>query len=96
MLGRVAQALGPFVAELTISGAHSMGEVLFPALVEGFALRQGYALKREEVLGIGTLYTLYDGASGQEQARITIKLTTSAEGFADLFRTAGRYGPFDA
>ncbi|UWQ15769.1 substrate-binding domain-containing protein [Aliiroseovarius sp. M344] len=77
-------SLGPFVAELTISGAYSMGQVLFPALVEGFALRQGYALKREEVLGIGTLYTLYDGASGQEQARITIKLTTSAEGFADL------------
>ncbi|MCI2394638.1 phosphate ABC transporter substrate-binding/OmpA family protein [Aliiroseovarius sediminis] len=77
-------SLGPFVAELTISGAHSMGEVLFPALVEGFALRQGYALKREDVLGVGTLYTLYDGASGQEQARITIKLTTSAEGFADL------------
>lgn len=77
-------SLGPFVAELVISGAYSMGEVLFPALVEGFALREGYALKREEVLGIGTLYTLYDGASGQEQARITIKLTTSAEGFADL------------
>ncbi|WP_371170123.1 substrate-binding domain-containing protein [Aliiroseovarius sp. 2305UL8-7] len=77
-------SLGPFVAELTISGAHSMGEVLFPALVEGFALRQGYALKREELLGVGTLYTLYDGASGQEQARISIKLTTSAEGFADL------------
>lgn len=77
-------SLGPYVAELTISGAHSMGEVLFPALVEGFSLRQGYALKREELLGIGTLYTLYDGASRQEQARITIKLTTSAEGFADL------------
>ena len=77
-------SLGPFVAELTISGAYTMGEVLFPALVEGFALREGYALKREEVLGVGTLYTLYDGASGQEQARITIKLTTSAEGFADL------------
>lgn len=76
--------LGPFVAELTISGAYAMGEVLFPALVEGFALREGYALKREEVLGIGTLYTLYDGVSGQEQARITIKLTSSAEGFADL------------
>lgn len=77
-------SLGPYVAELTISGAHSMGEVLFPALVEGFALRQGYALKREELLGVGTLYTLYDGTSRQEQARITIKLTTSAEGFADL------------
>ncbi|MHA6265577.1 phosphate ABC transporter substrate-binding/OmpA family protein [Aliiroseovarius sp. CAU 1755] len=77
-------SLGPYVADLTISGAHSMGAVLFPALVEGFALRQGYALKREELIGIGTLYTLYEGSSGQEAARITIKLTTSAEGFADL------------
>ncbi|WP_282182049.1 phosphate ABC transporter substrate-binding/OmpA family protein [Aliiroseovarius marinus] len=77
-------SLGPFVAELTISGAHNMGAVLFPALVEGFALRNGYALKREEIQGVGTLYTLLEGGSGHEVARFTIKLTTSSEGFADL------------
>lgn len=77
-------SLGPFIAELTISGAHNMGAVLFPALVEGFALRNGYALKREEVQGVGTLYTLLEGGSGQDVARFTIKLTTSSEGFADL------------
>lgn len=77
-------SLGPFVAELTISGAHNMGAVLFPALVEGFALRNGYALKREEMQGVGTVYTLLEGGSGQEVARFTIKLNTSSEGFADL------------
>lgn len=77
-------SLGPFIAELTISGAHNMGAVLFPALVEGFALRNGYALKREEVQGVGTLYTLLEGGTGQDVARFTIKLTTSSEGFADL------------
>ncbi|SMR82493.1 phosphate ABC transporter substrate-binding protein, PhoT family [Aliiroseovarius halocynthiae] len=77
-------SLGPFVAELTISGAHNMGAVLFPALVEGFALRKGYALKREEIQGVGTLYSLLEGGTGQEVARFTIKLTTSSEGFADL------------
>ncbi|WP_432448572.1 phosphate ABC transporter substrate-binding/OmpA family protein [Aliiroseovarius marinus] len=77
-------SLGPYVAELTISGARNMGAVLFPALVEGFALRQGYALKREELRGIGTLYTLLEGNNGQELARVTIKQSTSSEGFADL------------
>ncbi len=76
--------LGSFVAEFTISGAQEMGAVLIPALVEGFALRHSYALKREELAGVGFLYTLFEGDAGREAARITIKLTSSDEGFADL------------
>lgn len=77
-------ALGPFVAELVISGAQNMGSVLLPALIEGFALRQGYALKREDLRGVGTLYTLLEGSTGQDVARISIRLNTSSEGFSDL------------
>lgn len=76
--------LGPFVADLVISGSQNLGAVLLPALVEGFALRQGYALKREERPGPSIFYTLYEGDSGQEAARVTIRLTSSGEGFADL------------
>lgn len=77
-------SLGPFVADLVISGSQNLGAVLLPALVEGFALRQGYALKREEQPGPSIFYTLYEGDSGQEAARVTIRLTSSGEGFADL------------
>ncbi len=76
--------LGAYVAEFTISGAREMGEVLIPALIEGFALRQSYALKRETLSGTGLLYTLYESESDKTAARITIRLTNSDEGFADL------------
>lgn len=77
-------SLGPYVADLVISGARELSAVLMPALVEGFALRQGYALKREEQPDAKVLYTLYEGGSGQEAARIRIHSTSSSEGIADL------------
>ncbi|UWQ04709.1 phosphate ABC transporter substrate-binding/OmpA family protein [Aliiroseovarius crassostreae] len=76
--------LGPYVADLVISGAHEMASVLSPALVEGFALRQGYALTREELPETALRYTLYEGDTNQEAARITIRASSSDEGFADL------------
>lgn len=82
--GPACPNLGAYVAEFTLSGAESMGEVLVPALVEGFALQSGFALSREEQPGIGTLFTLYDADSARPAARITIRLTTSDEGFEDL------------
>ncbi|MDA5093025.1 phosphate ABC transporter substrate-binding/OmpA family protein [Aliiroseovarius sp. KMU-50] len=76
--------LGAYVADLVISGAHELGAILMPALVEGFALRQGYALKREEQQAGRVQYTLYEGDAGQKAAQITIQLGSSNEGFADL------------
>lgn len=76
--------LGSYVAEFTLSGAQEMGRVLVPALIEGFALRHSYALQREDVPGTGLLYTLFESDGTRPAARITIRLTTSAEGFADL------------
>lgn len=80
--------LGPYVAHFTLSGAREMGVVLMPALIEGFALRQGYALKREEA-DQGPVYTLYDGTTEAGRAAvITIRQTSSGEGFADLIGNA--------
>jgi phosphate transport system substrate-binding protein len=82
--GPACPTLGNYVAEFTLSGAQSMGEVLIPSLIEGFALNSGYALTREELVGIGLYYRLFDQTGGSEAARITVRLTTSSEGFADL------------
>src|SRR6056297_149834 len=39
-------SLTNFVAELSISGSSTMGQVLLPALIEGFALQNGLTAKR--------------------------------------------------
>ncbi|HHB80479.1 MAG TPA: cell envelope biogenesis protein OmpA [Aliiroseovarius sp.] len=81
--------LGPYVAHITLSGAREMGQVLLPSLIEGFALRNGFALSREEEEGRKIVYTLYDGAeSNRKAAVITLLLTNSSEGFADLIGNA--------
>ncbi|MCP5038544.1 MAG: OmpA family protein [Rhodobacteraceae bacterium] len=77
--------LGPFVASFTLSGAREMGAVLMPALVEGFAIRRGYALSHEDLAGIGRLFTLYEGSEGGvKAAEIIIRQASSTEGFAEL------------
>jgi phosphate transport system substrate-binding protein len=76
--------LGAYKARFTLSGASEMGEVLIPAMIEGFALNGGYALARETLPGVGLLYRLYEKADGPETAEITVRQTSSAEGFADL------------
>ncbi len=82
--GPACPTLGTYVARFTLSGARSMGEVLLPAMIEGFALNSGYALVREQLPGIGLVYRLYDKSGGTQAGEITIRLTSSAEGFADL------------
>jgi phosphate transport system substrate-binding protein len=75
--------LTAFVAEVTFSGARSMGEVLMPALVESFAIRNGFALRRTD-LPRGYRYDLSERESGRLAARFHFRLADSAEGFADL------------
>ena len=45
--GPACPNLQDFVAEFSISGSSTMGAVLVPALVEGFAQRNGYETQRE-------------------------------------------------
>lgn len=81
--GPACPDLEAYVAEVTISGAAAMGEVLMPALVEAFAAQRDLAAARAIRDALGFTYTLSDGG-GRALARIDFRLTTTAEGFADL------------
>ena len=69
---------------LRISGAPSATSVLLPALVEGFALRNGYAFARVNQDATHFNYTLVDGANGASLIEIGFRISSSAEGFVDL------------
>lgn len=76
--------LEDFVAEITIAGAPTMGRLLLPALVQGFARRAGYALDHDPPQGDSIQYLLSNQQTGRKAARFTIRLSSSDEGFADL------------
>ncbi|SFP97941.1 phosphate transport system substrate-binding protein [Roseivivax halotolerans] len=82
--GVACPSLTDFVAELRISGSATIGRVLLPALIEGFALREGYVSSREETGPDATLYTLTSTETERAVARFYISSTTSDSGFADL------------
>lgn len=76
--------LDEFVAELSISGSAAMGAVMMPALLEGFAQRNGYETQQQDLDATLKQYSLTDSASGKQLARVRIHATNSNEGFADL------------
>ena len=65
-----------FVPELRLSGDADLGEVLLPALVEGFAAAQGWDVERA-----GTYILREDG---REVLRLSLRLSTTTDGIADL------------
>ncbi|WP_353471194.1 phosphate ABC transporter substrate-binding/OmpA family protein [Salipiger sp. H15] len=75
-------SLTDFVAELRISGAATMGDLLMPALIESFAQRNEYSAERSTLAEGGTRITLGDG--GRVIGRFDIAPSTTDEGFADL------------
>ena len=77
-------SLTDFVAEVDFSGSSTMGEVLMPALLEGFALRNGYVVAREEIDASGFVYLLSNPDTGRLEGRFQFRATTTDEGFADL------------
>ena len=82
--GPACPSLTNYIAEVSISGASTMGEVLMPALIEAFALRNNYKVSRASTDVGRFTYQLSDTASGQVLARFTFNATNSDEGFADL------------
>lgn len=72
-----------FVAEVAFSGSSTMGAVLMPALLEAFAMRQGYSLKREGD-DIHFAYLLHQDRDNKLVARFDFRATNTDEGFADL------------
>ena len=82
--GPACPNLQAFVAELVISGAATTGEVLLPALIEAFGMRNGYAIDREAT-GPGLVtFVLTERAEDRTIGRFMIRSTNTDEGFADL------------
>ena len=82
--GPACPNLQDFVAEVSISGSSTMGAVLLPALLEGFAMRSDYAVRREPVDESNFVYVLENAQTGKPVAVFYIHVSTTDEGFADL------------
>lgn len=82
--GPACPNLQDFVAEVSVSGSATIGAVLMPALIEGFALRNGYTTRRIEVDGTTFTYELTNASSGKVAARFYFWVSNTDEGFADL------------
>lgn len=72
------------VADVKISGSASMGAVLLPALLEGFARRHGHDAQRVDVDTTHFTYRLVEDQTGKPVATFSFRMTTADEGFADL------------
>ncbi|MEP3639302.1 MAG: substrate-binding domain-containing protein [Paracoccaceae bacterium] len=76
--------LQDFVAEVTFSGSSTMGRVLVPALIKGFAQRERYSVETSETAGGVTTFGLTEQSSGKLRAKFIMRVHTTEEGFADL------------
>lgn len=82
--GPACPNLEDFVAEIALSGADTMGRVLIPALVQAFADRNGYRVTRQRPDERHLVMTLAEAQGGRIAGILTLRLTNSDEGFADL------------
>ncbi|MBJ3761593.1 substrate-binding domain-containing protein [Maribius pontilimi] len=76
--------LTAFVAKLRVSGSASVGTALLPALLETFAVRNGFDVQREVTSDREFTYELREAGEDQLRGAFTFSLSTSDEGFADL------------
>ncbi|UWR57989.1 phosphate ABC transporter substrate-binding/OmpA family protein [Phaeobacter inhibens] len=76
-------SLSDFVAEISLSGSSTMAEVLLPALIEGFALRNGFQTRRDPMPDNNFDYVLLRDP-GRVAARFSFFVSNTDEGFADL------------
>ena len=63
-----------YVAEVTISGSESMAEVLIPALIEAFSLRNGYDVQRQSTSKTNFEYHISNGTSNKLLGKFLPKL----------------------
>jgi phosphate transport system substrate-binding protein len=77
--------LEAFVARAVFSGAPIAGRVLLPSLLEAFAIRDGYAIRRHEAGDSDLRVTLHARDEGETLlGDFRFLLTSSDEGLADL------------
>lgn len=77
-------SLTNYVAELSISGSSTVGEVLMPALVEGFALQNGLKSERLREDDTHFEYVLSEAVTEKTVGRFRFRVSSTDEGFADL------------
>ncbi|MGR3464022.1 phosphate ABC transporter substrate-binding/OmpA family protein [Limimaricola sp.] len=73
-----------WVPELRLSGAARMGELVLPALVDGYARERGLALEIAETDDTHRTYSLVSPGDGETRLRVSFRLTSTQDGFADL------------
>ena len=73
-----------YIARVTFSGAPTVGRVLMPALIEAFAIRGDYEMRRETLADGQFVISLASKVDGSVLGEFTFKLTNTDEGFADL------------
>ncbi|MEO3414629.1 phosphate ABC transporter substrate-binding/OmpA family protein [Roseovarius sp. CAU 1744] len=76
--------LEDYIARVTFSGAPTVGRVLMPALIEAFAIRGDYEMRRETLSDGHFMISLASKVDGSLLGEFTFKLTNTDEGFADL------------
>ncbi|WP_417205592.1 phosphate ABC transporter substrate-binding/OmpA family protein [Antarctobacter sp.] len=77
-------SLTGYVARVTISGSATLGRVLMPALIEGFALRNGLEAMRTAGPDGDPVYALREAGGGPLVGEFTFRVTNTDTGFADL------------
>ncbi|NVK59443.1 MAG: substrate-binding domain-containing protein [Rhodobacteraceae bacterium] len=77
-------SLTDFVAEMRVSGSATIGDVLMPALIEGFALRNGLEAERLQLGDTSFRYELTDPAEDRVVGRFDFRISSTDAGFADL------------
>ncbi|SHJ00933.1 substrate-binding domain-containing protein [Wenxinia saemankumensis] len=72
-----------WIATLRLSGTPRLGEVILPALVEGYARSRGFSADRTEGAE-GAVYTLRDAETGAGFLSVAFTVKPTEEGFEDL------------
>ena len=81
--GSECPAPGPFVPEAMISGEAQTAEDIVPVLIGAFAEAEGLRILKQIEDDAHDLFVLRD-TEGRDVARLRIRKTSTAEGFADL------------
>lgn len=76
--------LTSLVSTLRFSGSRTMGDILMPALVETFAIRKDLSVTRQVIDDTHFEYRLRIPETEANLAVIGFRITSTAEGFADL------------
>lgn len=84
--------LESFVAEIFVSGAPSMSKILFPALLQAFAIHQDYSIDKSDTEDGMIEFALSEIATGRVAAKFYISASDSDEAFADLLAEQSNIG----